>query len=204
MIENWLRGTHEKFLVELKEKCDFYKQTTEENNYYPYECVTWIYNKGPDGKRMSYEAVAKELGITPKKAHESKWVGLLLLGYRAAEHPPRTKRIASEIERDWQTHLAEIKEAQKEITRERQPLSPIVVEENKEALFWENRILKDLVEHEELLKKEINELLSLIFPLREELQKWESELRKCKKLVQLTQKEKELIKNCCSYTNKAP
>lgn len=102
MVENWLRSTNEQSLLELKEKCCCWRKVSGNNTYYPYECVVWVYSKGPDGRRMSYKAIAQELEITPKKAHESKWIGLYLLGYRAADHPPRTKRMAAAIEKAWQ------------------------------------------------------------------------------------------------------
>lgn len=186
-----IQEIYQEIVVELKEKCAYYREVTQSNDYYPYECVVWIYGKGPDGKRLSYETIAEELGITRNKAHESKWIGLLLIGYRAADHPVRTRIKAKEIEEIWQKRLDNDKlEAQKKLKSK-----VLEMPKQKEILFREDEILEDNFKHEEMLKKEIAELASIIIPKRAELEKWEAELQKYQKAVQIIQKiRKKLIK----------
>lgn len=185
-VENWLRSTSEKALLELKEKCEFYRLTSDGNsNYYPYECVVWVYNKGLDGKKLSYETIAQQLNITPNKAHESKWLGLYLLGYRGGvEHPARTKRVAEEIEQTWRKHLAELKDENKKSFKsvETQFSAPQQLVNNLEVL-----ILQDSKRHIVLLSTEIAELDAVIEPIEKdlgELKKWRKRLETIRKLEQ--------------------
>ena len=189
VIRNWLCSTSNNSLAELKQKCEYYREVSENSEYHPYKCVVWVYDKGPDGRRCSYETIAQELGITEKKAHESKWIGLLLLGYKAAEHPIRTRRKAQEIDQIWQEHLdAEKNDGQIKTEQLKESfVAPIKIKD------LEDEILKTARERRKIIAQEIEQIKALKDLNEKELAEWDRIRAVYEQLFEIEKKEEKII-----------
>lgn len=195
-IENWLRSTSAEDLLQLKEKCAYWRQQTGNKEYYPYYCVVWQFNKGPEGQEWGEETIRKELNIPKRKVHESEWIGLHMLGWeakRSSAYASR-KRIADDINNHWRQK----KELEKEAQRKKNEAKMRTVEalrEKERIMSLEHEIVQDARSRRPLIDKRIEKirLLKESLELEKELEKWDDYEKVWQRIREIEQEEERLM-----------
>lgn len=193
-IENWLRSTNIESLLELKEKCAYYRRMTGDTEHYPYLCVVWQFNKGPDGQEWGEETIAKKLGITRRKVHESEWIGLHMLGWKAKHSPAyeSRERVARKIDKHWHDKL----KAEKELRSERIETTIKAAEtlrEEEKPLSLEDEIVQGTKRRRVLIDERIEEIRVIQEPIEKELKDWSAFSAVYQRLKEIENEEEGLV-----------
>lgn len=177
-------------LLELKEKCEYYRQTTNTNELYPYECVVWQFNIGPDAQDWGEKTIVQKLGITPHKVHESEWIGLHLLGWKVQDRSAYSSRVrtAQAIEHCWLEKQKAEKKAHNSQKEERQECQEYVG-----IKFLEDEILKTARERRKTIAQEIEQIRAIVKPLELELADWRKIQSVYEQLFEIEKKEEQII-----------
>jgi len=198
--EKWAGQIGEARIAKLKEVCEY------NNDLWPYWSFVLRFNVGPDAKGSCYSwsSIAKELGITENEAHFYKWVAMHILGRELVDSGRKERKAISQANAYlgvWsRKKKAEAQEALRQDMFERWKQKNIpgaAITETK--LSGLKKILEDTKVHERILKSEITQILSVIMPLREELNQWERELKRCEEAVQKLRRIQDCLKALDSF-----